>query len=273
MSACSTVHFDGMNHQRDFVVHLPSGYKKSQEKLPVLIVLHGNPSNGRQMKLWTGMNKTADEHGFIVVYPNALQKKWPIIPQENSVEINDFQRLINKIKKDYRADADRFYLAGISGGGIFSFQIMKELPHLFTGVIVVSGNLPRPYEHEFFEPASFMFVHGTGDYLYPGREELLSAEETLSKWISVNNCNNSPDETELPESNKKDHSSVTVFQYGCSPGYEIAFYRIKGGGHQWPNANFDANLFHGKPLGPMNKDLNTNEAIWKFMQRTSAESR
>ncbi|WP_225699429.1 alpha/beta hydrolase family esterase [Fulvivirga sedimenti] len=267
LSGCAKEHFEGTEQRRSYRIHLPSGYADNGEELPVLIVLHGNPSNGWQMMLWTGMNKTADEYGFVVVYPDATNKKWPIIPENNVTEISDMKRLVDEITRRYRVDSDRFFLAGISGGGIFSFQVMKELPGLFAGFAVVSGNLPRSYDNEDFQSAPFLYIHGTADYLYPGRVELLSADDTLMKWLSVNNCDPTPMITELPDTNERDESTVSRLTYNGDPGNGVIFYRVNGGGHQWPGAVFNANTFHGNPLGPLNKDLSANEAIWRFMER------
>src|SRR5258706_11090953 len=54
--------------ERTYLIHLPSGYN-DQEKVPLVIALHGGGGNPEQFARDTGFNQKADEAGFIVVYP------------------------------------------------------------------------------------------------------------------------------------------------------------------------------------------------------------
>jgi poly(3-hydroxybutyrate) depolymerase len=91
---------------------------------------------------------------------------------------------------------------------------------------------------------------------------LYSAEKTIEQISEINACNGNVNEASLSDINVKDKSTVTRIDFDCST--PIVYYRVNGGGHHWPGATFDANLFYSKPLGPFNQDLDTNEAIWQF---------
>ena len=248
--------------EREYLVYAPD----EGNNLPVLLVLHGNPSTGWQMKTWTGMNEILDREDVVLVYPYAKDKRWPIDPQENKQEVAYFREMLADLQKEYSIDPSRIYMCGMSGGGIFSFQLVKEMPDTFAAFAVISGNMPSAYSAEDLPPTPFMYVHGTEDFLYPGREGLYSAEETLDLWKGINGVMAGNKES-LPELNEKDGSSVLRLEYpGETP---VLFYKVEGGGHHWPQAQFDANLFYSEPLGNFNKDLNTNQAIWEFVSQFS----
>ena len=82
--------------------------------------------------------------------------------------------------------------------------------------------------------------------------------------MEANSCGTDGMVESLPDVNSKDESTLTRITYPCST--PVVYFRVENGGHHWPGASFDANLFYSKPLGAFNKDLNTNEAIWLFCQ-------
>ena len=54
---------------RSYLVHVPPKYD-AKKPTPVVLVLHGAGMNGKMMASFCGLNKKADEAGFIAVYPN-----------------------------------------------------------------------------------------------------------------------------------------------------------------------------------------------------------
>src|SRR5580704_13650078 len=62
-----TLSAGGLN--RTYLVHVPEGYRQNTS-MPVVLALHGATMNGPMMAWFSGLNRQADEAGFIVVYPN-----------------------------------------------------------------------------------------------------------------------------------------------------------------------------------------------------------
>ena len=54
---------------RKYLVHAPKGHDL-KTPLPVVLALHGATMNGPMMAWFSGLNRKADEAGFIAVYPN-----------------------------------------------------------------------------------------------------------------------------------------------------------------------------------------------------------
>ncbi len=55
--------------ERTYLVHIPKDYD-SQKPTPIVLALHGAAMNGSMMVWFSGLNKTSDKAGFIVVYPS-----------------------------------------------------------------------------------------------------------------------------------------------------------------------------------------------------------
>ena len=55
--------------KRTYLVHIPKDYDPNKPA-PVVLALHGAAMNGSMMVWFTGLNKTSDKEGFIVVYPS-----------------------------------------------------------------------------------------------------------------------------------------------------------------------------------------------------------
>src|SRR4051794_14692750 len=55
--------------KRTYLVHVPKSYDP-KKPAPIVLALHGALMNGPMMVWFSGLNKTSDKAGFIVVYPS-----------------------------------------------------------------------------------------------------------------------------------------------------------------------------------------------------------
>jgi polyhydroxybutyrate depolymerase len=58
---------------RTFHVHLPESYYQSNERLPLLLALHGGGGSADNFEEQSGLNNKADQSGFILVYPDGAE--------------------------------------------------------------------------------------------------------------------------------------------------------------------------------------------------------
>ena len=56
-------------NERSYLIHIPPKYD-AKKPAPVVLAYHGAMTNGAIMTVFSGLNKKADESGFIAVYPN-----------------------------------------------------------------------------------------------------------------------------------------------------------------------------------------------------------
>lgn len=255
--------------ERSFILHLPKSFKQDQPiACPILICLHGKGSNGREMKMYTGLNATSDKAGMITVYPTAEEGVWPYEDTGKiRMEITYLNNVIDHIVSRYHGDPDRIYMAGMSSGGIFTFTFALQFPAVLRGIAVVSGNISFEASKELQKNLPLLppllFIHGTSDFLYPGRpEQLLTAEESFAVYTSW--CTDTlPGVEWLPDSQRKDKCRVERLTYCCPK--KMVYYRIHHGGHHWPGAEFNAALFTSLKLGNFCRDFTANEAILDFI--------
>ncbi len=250
---------DGVD--RTYTVYIPNSAPDSNAA--VVFVLHGNPSKSWELQAYTGMNAVAREHGFIVVYPDALSHKWPFTDSGKvEMELSYFETLLEHVIDLYDIDPNKVYVSGISGGGIFSILIGQHLSERISGIGVVAGNIPRSIDRPALMPAvPTLLIHGTKDFLYPGRDDLYSVPECVEIWEYNNRCR-SADTVAIPES-YDDNTSAVSLTYECAVPFR--YIRITDGGHHWPGANFDARHFTRMKLGNFCQEVNASEEIWRFM--------
>ncbi len=65
--------------KRRYIVYVPKSYEAVKDKnFPVVFNFHGGGMTMAEQMLYTQMNKMADKHDFIVVYPQVIKQDWNV---------------------------------------------------------------------------------------------------------------------------------------------------------------------------------------------------
>lgn len=75
-TSVESITFDGL--KRSYRIHVPQNLNNSNPA-PLLFVLHGGGGDGERMEEQLtefGFNKLSDNYGFIVVYPDGIERHW-----------------------------------------------------------------------------------------------------------------------------------------------------------------------------------------------------
>jgi len=163
------------NFNREYFVHLPSTYREHQVA-PVVLVFHGGGGNAQQIAKFSGFNKISEEKGFLVLYPEAIDKHWndgreSARFQEHDEKVNDvawIDTLITELKTTYSVDNKRIYAVGISNGGIFSQRLAIELSQHFAAIASLTAQIAKPLaKTQPTNPISVLIMNGTKDPFVP----------------------------------------------------------------------------------------------------------
>ena len=131
---------------RDYKVYVPS--HAMEHKRPLLIMLHGCTQNPGDFAAGTKMNRLAEEHGFIVTYPeqpvSANQTScWNWFDRKDQMRDAGEPCIIAGITRvlteEFCIDAGRVYVAGLSAGGAMAAIMGAAYPDLYAAIGIHSG--------------------------------------------------------------------------------------------------------------------------------------
>ncbi len=137
---------------------------------PLVVAFHGMLIDSKDiMPVYTRLNESASKHQFILAYPNALGGSFGIAPDKAARDLAFFDALVAKISKDYKIDARRIHVLGMSNGGYFAHLVGKERSKTVASVASHSGPLGLQTLLGVGAARKFpvMIVHGEKDTIFP----------------------------------------------------------------------------------------------------------
>lgn len=263
-----SIQFKGVN--RKYIMYTPKNYSVDRS-YPIVFNFHGGGMTPAEQMLYTGMNRTADRHGFIVVYPKGINEDWNVgygmSYKDGTDDIGFVDSLLSHIEKEHKIIKNKVFATGLSRGGFFCHRIASELPHRFSAIASVGANLPDSvaYYHKPKKPVSVLMVNGKVDKIvnYEGKKGgYFSAMDTYDFWKK--NLFTVGDTKPLYMNRKSEHGKSVTTLETRSLNSTLVLITIQDGGHTWPGAD-DFNI--GLPIGPTSKELDINEYMWNFFNK------
>jgi polyhydroxybutyrate depolymerase len=266
----ATFDFGGLS--RTFVVHVPPGRPTG-----LVVNLHGGTSTGSQEETLTNFGGVADANGFVVVYPDGIDRNWAdgrgaSEPDRRGIDdVGFLAALAGKLTREYGIEPGHVFATGMSNGGFMANRLGCDRADVFAAVAPVSGTLGANVSCNPSRPVAVLEVHGTADPIVPfdggmmrgrgGTSDIVSAPAMVERWRSADGCRGAPAAETLP--NTGDGTVVHRFTSApCAAGTAIVFYQVDDGGHTWPGG---PQYLPKTIIGPTTNAFAASEAIGGFL--------
>jgi polyhydroxybutyrate depolymerase len=225
--------FGGM--PRTYQLHVPAGLDRPAG---LVLNLHGAGQTGGEQAAITNYNAIADQHGFVVAYPDGIDFSWAdgrgaSVPDRQGVDdVGFLATLIDQLSRDYNVPRGRVFVTGMSAGAFMATRLACERADLVSAIAPVAGTLGAALSCAPSRPVSVLQVHGTDDPVVPfaggpmlgrgGPSDVVAAPAMVQRWRDVDRC---------PAPVDNGHGFTAS---GCAAGTEVVFVQLDGVGHTWP---------------------------------------
>ncbi|SNS95847.1 esterase, PHB depolymerase family [Noviherbaspirillum humi] len=163
---------------RAYKLYVPANYNADSAERPALVVmLHGCKQNPDDFAAGTAMNRLADQHGCLVLYPAQAANangsncwNWfnPSDQARDRGEPSIIADMTRQVMREYRTDSARTYVSGLSAGGAMAAILACAYPDLYAAVAIHSG-LPVGSAHDVASAFGAM-KNGKAGRLTPSRQ-------------------------------------------------------------------------------------------------------
>jgi polyhydroxybutyrate depolymerase len=271
--------------KRTFYLHVPESVRKDRPDpsspngrarlVPLVLVFHGGGGHARRMARFTGFDELADAEGFVVAYPDGLNRHWNDTRGFSPADDAGFVRLLlDHLQSQWPIDPRRVYAAGISNGGFFSNRLACDLSDRIAAIASVAATMPESLVPQCrpSQPVSVMFIHGVNDPLVPiaggpiafHRGSATSLSSAARFWRDWDHTVPDPITEDFPDQ-AHDGTKVRREIYGGGKQEtEVVVYTIEGGGHTWPGGSQYLPAFL---VGKVSHNLDATRVIWEFFRK------
>jgi polyhydroxybutyrate depolymerase len=275
------VTLDCGGRRRTALVHVPDGLDAALRLL--VLVLHGRQITGADIRRWTRFDAVADQHGFIVAYPEGYQRSWndgrgnSPAEQDGVDDVAFIGTLLDHLIGTLPVASAQVAVTGLSNGGVMCHRLALALS---GRIAAIAGTMPLSLAG--MQPAcavSVLLIHGTADrsMRFDGRPSgplshlqkrlfmrryrrgrpMLSVPATLARWRTLNRCPADEPRPPLPASGNAP-TWVERRPSGGHGGTAVESWIIHGAGHTWPGGPAMP------PLGRVSREFDAARVIWEF---------
>jgi polyhydroxybutyrate depolymerase len=267
---------------RSYLAYVPPAARRRGALPPVLIVLHGGGGRARKIMGFTRFNAIAEREGFVVLYPQGLDRGWndgrEFQDRDTGKDDVGFLRAMvaDLERQGIGVDRSAVGVTGISNGGFMAMRVACEAAGEIAGIAAVTATMPAETGARCRPARSvpMLMINGTDDPIVPyqggpvrafgrGRGVIWSTERTVAFWAGVNGCSSTARSVALPDRDPSDGTTTIRHDYQSCPRAPVALLQVKGGGHTWPGAS---QYLPVALIGQTSRDFDASEVISAFFK-------
>jgi predicted peptidase len=165
----------------NYLLYLPNDYSNSTKYYPLILFLHGAGERGNDLELVKihGIPKIVEQQKdfpFIAISPQCPSDRWWVDPWL----IEALNALLDETIANYRVDASRVYLTGLSMGGFGTWALSMMYPEKFAAIAPICGG-GMPWMAFRIKDIPVWVFHGAKDETVPIQksEEMVDALKIL----------------------------------------------------------------------------------------------
>ena len=123
---------------------------ENRKKYPAIVVFPQCPANS----FWASIKVDTTVKPRAILFDYAGEANWPLIAANE---------LVQKITSEEAVDLRRIYVAGLSMGGMGTFESVYRYPNLFAAALPICGGADLNSYNKWTGKTSFWIFHGEAD--------------------------------------------------------------------------------------------------------------
>jgi predicted peptidase len=182
-------------HDSPYVVFVPHDYDGKKE-VPVILFLHGSgetkgDKGGKmpvEVGIGTAIKKREKTFPFLTIIPQAeMPRGWGVTTENAKRAL----AMLDAVTKEYKTDAKKVYLTGLSMGGMGTWSIAQAMPDKFAAIAPICGR-GDPKQAEKIKDLPIWAFHGADD-------PTVKPEGSRDMIEAIKKAGGSPKYTEYPK--------------------------------------------------------------------------
>jgi polyhydroxybutyrate depolymerase len=229
-----TIDVDGTS--RSYRIHVP----ETLDAAPALVLmLHGGLGSAPQAEQAYGWDAQADSAGFVVVYPDGLNRVWNAgdccgsSARRDRDDVAFLTAVVDDVQAEFGIAPERTFATGMSNGAMMTYRMACET-EVFAAIAPVAGTIVTACDDP--APVSVLHVHGADDASVRmdgepgtgvGEVDGMPVADAIALWREADACDAPTIEVE---------GAVTTDTATCADGRTVTLVTVAGAGHQWPGS-------------------------------------
>ncbi len=234
---------------RPYVLDAPDG--DGGGAMPLVILLHGYGSDGKNHDGYLGLSKLTKARGVMLAIPDGTKDHKGMLYWNATEACCDFDKapvddvayldaIIDDVAKTKKLDASRVYIIGHSNGAFMAHRYACERSARVAAIVAIAGVPWSDAAKCAGHGVSVLQVHGDADVVikYEGGksfgngEPYPGAEAAVDAWGARDGCSGRhPAGAALDLDNAVAGPETTRESYGCPAGLDVALWRMHGSTH------------------------------------------